>query len=94
MYGKIKNRCLTQGQPKMTAIFLCFRVQSCFIFSPVKTLPEMLFPTSVKTVKRKLQWSRQEVVKALIEQDVHHWIDLIGMSKIQGLVIGPCLFHL
>lgn len=55
MYGKIKNRCLTQGQPKMTAIFLCFRVQSCFIFSPVKTLPEMLFPTSVKTVKRKLQ---------------------------------------
>lgn len=48
---KIKNRCLTQGQPKMTAIFLCFRVQSCFIFSPVKTLPEMLFPTSVKQLR-------------------------------------------
>ena len=35
MYEKIKNRCLTQGQPKMTAIFLCFRgaitlyIQSC-----------------------------------------------------------------
>ena len=47
-----------------------------------------------RTVKRKLQWSRQEAVKALIEQGVHHWIGLIGMSKIQGLVMGPCLFHL
>lgn len=54
MYGKIKNGCLTQGQPKMKAIFCVLEVRLCFIFSPVKRLPEMLFPTSVKTVKRKL----------------------------------------
>lgn len=33
-------------------------------------------------------------MKALIEQGAHHWIGLIGMSKIQGLVMGPRLFHL
>lgn len=47
-----------------------------------------------RTVKRKLYWSRQEAVKTLIEQGAHHCIGLIGMSKIQGLVMGPCLFHL
>ena len=64
MYGKIKNGCLTQGQPKMKAIFCVLEVRLCFIFSPVKRLPEMLFPTSVKTVKRKVK-IYYEILKTL-----------------------------